>query len=153
VAAYFFDSSALVKRYVSETGTGWVKSLLQPSAGHTLHLASITGVEVTAALTRRTRGGHLTTTELNFALSQFHADLRAYQTIGVSELLVVQAVNLARLHALRGYDAVQLAAALAVHAERRAARLPALTLVCADSELNAAARSEGLLVENPNLHP
>jgi hypothetical protein len=31
--------------------------------------------------------------------------------------------------------------------------MPDLTLVSADAELNAAARAEGLLVEDPNVHP
>jgi hypothetical protein len=60
---------------------------------------------------------------------------------------------LAERHPLRGYDAVQLAAALAVHRPRAAALLPALTFVCADARLNAAATAEGLTVEDPNDHP
>jgi hypothetical protein len=60
---------------------------------------------------------------------------------------------LAERHALRGYDAVQLAAALELQTVLTASGLPALTLVSADAELNAAAAAEGLTVEDPNLHP
>jgi hypothetical protein len=60
---------------------------------------------------------------------------------------------LAQTHGLRGYDAVQLAAALEVNALCVASGLPTLTFVCADVELNAVATSEGLLVENPNNYP
>jgi hypothetical protein len=49
---------------------------------------------------------------------------------------------------LRGYDAVQLAAALAAGAV-----LPDLVFAAADDDLLAAARLEGLAVENPNQHP
>lgn len=56
-------------------------------------------------------------------------------------------------HRLRGYDAVQLTAALVVHERSLAAGLPGLALVCADDDLNAAARAEGLAAENPNAHP
>ncbi|NOT59076.1 MAG: nucleic acid-binding protein, partial [Acidobacteria bacterium] len=56
-------------------------------------------------------------------------------------------------HALRGYDAVQLAAALEENDELMSFGLPALTLVSADAELNKAAQAEGLNVENPNNHP
>jgi hypothetical protein len=59
---------------------------------------------------------------------------------------------LAETHALRGYDAVQLAAALNVNSACAAAGA-VFTLVSADGELNAAARAEGLAVEDPNLHP
>ena len=60
MAALFFDSSALVKRYASETGTNWIFSLVRPSANNRLYLARITGVEVVAALTKRMRVGSLT---------------------------------------------------------------------------------------------
>ena len=36
MAAYVFDSSAVVKRYVRETGTAWVLSVLEPGAGHAI---------------------------------------------------------------------------------------------------------------------
>ena len=56
-------------------------------------------------------------------------------------------------HGLRGYDAVQLAAAIQVRDERLALGASPPTLVSADTELNAAAMMEGLRVENPNHHP
>jgi hypothetical protein len=59
----------------------------------------------------------------------------------------------AETYGLRGYDAVQLAAALDVNTSYHAAGLPTITLISADAELNAAATSEGLTVENPNNYP
>jgi predicted HTH domain antitoxin len=38
VAAYFFDSSAVVKRYVREIGTAWGLSITAPTAGHFTNL-------------------------------------------------------------------------------------------------------------------
>jgi hypothetical protein len=60
---------------------------------------------------------------------------------------------LARAHALRGYDAVHLAAATTLNRQRLALGLGAVTLVSADAELNRAAVAEGLLVEDPNRYP
>jgi hypothetical protein len=54
----------------------------------------------------------------------------------------------ARTHALRDYDAVQLAAALEAHS-----LAPSLTLLSADADLNAAATAEGLLADDPTSHP
>lgn len=51
--AYYFDSSALVKRYVAETGTAWVTGLMDPAAGNLLYVARLTGVEVVSAFARR----------------------------------------------------------------------------------------------------
>ncbi len=50
MAVYFIDSSALVKRYVSETGSAFVTDITAPAAGHRLYVARITRVEVIAAL-------------------------------------------------------------------------------------------------------
>lgn len=60
---------------------------------------------------------------------------------------------LAQTHALRGYDAVQLAAALEVHRLYAALGLPLILFISADNELNAAAKVEGLQVENPSDSP
>jgi predicted nucleic acid-binding protein len=82
VAAYFFDSSALVKRYARETGTAWVLSVTDPTAGHAIYAARITGVEVVSALTRQTRNGVLLPTAAATALVQFRYDLaHQYLTI------------------------------------------------------------------------
>jgi uncharacterized protein len=39
VAVFFHDTSAIIKRYVQETGTAWVQALTAPAAGHTHFLA------------------------------------------------------------------------------------------------------------------
>jgi hypothetical protein len=39
---YFLDSSALIKRYVAETGTNWVRSIILPGSGNIIVVAHIT---------------------------------------------------------------------------------------------------------------
>jgi predicted nucleic acid-binding protein len=58
--AYFFDSSAIVKRYHREIGTAWVQSVCEPRSHPPLYLSDIARVEVIAALRRlgRTNGYH-----------------------------------------------------------------------------------------------
>jgi predicted nucleic acid-binding protein len=154
MAAYFCDASAVVKRYVQETGTAWVRGLVDPAAGHRFFVARITGVEVTSAVIRRARGGSLTQAEAAAILPQFRKDFATgYGMVEVSPTMLKAAMQMAELHGLRAYDAVQLAAAMELHASRTAAGLASLILVSADQELNTAAAANGLLVENPNLHP
>ncbi len=71
-----------------------------------------------------------------------------YRIFEVTIPLLRKASQLADLHALRAYDAVQLASALEVRVI-----VPSLTLLSADTELNTAATAEGLPVDNPNMHP
>jgi predicted nucleic acid-binding protein len=87
------------------------------------------------------------------ALAQFRQDLSGlYRIIEITPALVMRAMALAEMYALRGYDAVQLAAAVEVQARVDTLGLPVLTLVSADEELNVAARAQGLAVEDPNMH-
>lgn len=154
MATCFTDSSALAKRYVVETGTSWLKALLDPSTGNVVVIARITAVEMIAALTRRERGGSLTSVDATKARSDFRLDLaNEYQVTEVTEARVNQAMLLAETHGLRGYDSVQLAMAMDVNAQLIANGQPAITLISADMELNAAANAEGLAVEDPNTHP
>ena len=150
MAVYFFDSSAVVKRYARETGTAWVQTL---AAQHYVFLVRITEVEVIAAIERRKRIGTLTAPDAAAAIAVFRAHLASeYAMVDVTRLLIGQAAGLAEMHGLRAYDALQLASALQVHNERRAFRLPGLVLVSADLALNTAAMAEGLTIEDPNTH-
>lgn len=153
MATYLFDSSALAKRYVTETGTAWVQALSHPAAGHSVYVARITLVELVSAIVRRKKRGDLTPTAAAAALADIRADFASsYSVIEVTAKLVAQAEVLAEKHALRGYDAVQLSAALEVNAAYVAVGLTPLTLISADLDLNAAGTAEGLNVDDPNTH-
>jgi uncharacterized protein len=67
--AYFVDSSGLVKRYVREGGTGWVRRLTRRNPSTVIYIARITAVEVTSAVARRRKGKTLTSADhaLNIA--------------------------------------------------------------------------------------
>ncbi|MCP9496820.1 MAG: type II toxin-antitoxin system VapC family toxin [Pyrinomonadaceae bacterium MAG19_C2-C3] len=154
MAAYFFDSSALVKRYARETGTSWMLSLFRRPTLNTLYAARITRVEVMAALARKQRGTYLTHPAQVKAESRVRRDfgsLRIY-TVEITPAVLLHAEALAPKHYLRGYDAVQLAAALEADDERSRMGLSSLTMVTADKGLIQAAPLEGLTVDNPELH-
>ncbi|HEY0323460.1 MAG TPA: type II toxin-antitoxin system VapC family toxin [Pyrinomonadaceae bacterium] len=92
MASYFFDSSALAKRYVAETGTAWVQSLADPATGNSLYVARITLVELVSAITRRQRNGDLTPAAATAALTDVKADFVSdYQVIEVTASLVTAA--------------------------------------------------------------
>lgn len=153
MAAYFFDSSALVKRYVNETGTLWVTSLIDPLAGHEIFLARISGVEVLSAIKRRERVGTTSPQDAQAAISNFRGDFAVFFTVlEIKPLLISEAMSLAERHDLRGYDAVQLAAALEVYRRRTALGLSLSALVSADHALNEAGLAEDLTIDNPNRH-
>lgn len=152
--AYFTDSSALVKRYVQERGSAWIASLLAPFPHEDVHIVVVTPVEIVAALMRRSRSGTMTEADAKTTCAQFLADLPLdYQVVELTDTLVTSAIGLAQKYKLRGYDAVQLAAATEVNRLSLAAGATPLIFISGDRELNAAAQSEGLTVDDPNAHP
>lgn len=151
MATYFLDSSALVKRYVNETGSAWVLGLFTPTLSHEFFVAAITGVEIVAAVTRRARSGSITATDAALVCNQLRSELQTdYQVIEITEGIISSGMALAETQGLRGYDAVQLAAGCAINELCIANGLSPIIFVSADEELNLAAVNEGLLIENPN---
>ena len=151
---YFTDSSALVKRYVREIGSAWVTGLFDLALNNEVFVAAITSVEIVAAITRRARGGTITAADAASTCNLFRTDwLLDYQVVEVHDVLLQQAMALAEAYGLRGYDVVQLAAGCQVNHLCVGSGLAPVVFVSADSELNAAAVQEGLVVDNPNLHP
>ncbi|MCP9493991.1 MAG: type II toxin-antitoxin system VapC family toxin [Pyrinomonadaceae bacterium MAG19_C2-C3] len=149
--AYFLDSSAVVKRYLIEAGSVWVRSLFAAASTEPLVIARITGAEVVAAITRRSRGGSIATADAAIALASFRQDIVAgFSFVEITFPLVASAMNLAEKHVLRGYDAVQLAALEASYV--LAQSQTTLVFIAADVQLLNAAQAEGLSIENPNNH-
>jgi len=151
MAIYFLDSSALVKRYIRETGSNWVCNLFNPSLGNQFFIAAIAGVEIVSAITRRAKNGSLNVADAIAIRNQFKQDFQTeYQIIEISDKIINSAINIAESYALRGYEAVQLASGRELNILCITNVLTGANFVSADNNLNTAASDEGLIVENPN---
>lgn len=60
MTVYFVDTSALIKRYIPEVGSGWVISWIEPQAGNTIMISDLSTVEIVSGLSRRQREGNIT---------------------------------------------------------------------------------------------
>jgi predicted nucleic acid-binding protein len=131
-----------------------VEGLTDLQSGNLILLSRITQVEVAAAFSRRVKSGSLIHADADSALRLFEYDLaNNYFVVEITRDLLDQAMRLTIKHPLRAYDIVQLASCLETNNEQVRQGLSPLTLVSADIELNDAARSEGLTVEDPNDFP
>jgi uncharacterized protein len=113
-------------------------------------------VEVVSAIVRRIRNGLITPTDGQNHLNRFKSDLSLhFKVVEIGLPLVSTAVNLVEKHGLRGYDAMQLASGLTLYLRLSAAMSTpfTFTFISADNNLNNAAKSETLAVDNPNNHP
>jgi uncharacterized protein len=149
----FLDSSALAKRYVDEPGSAWVRSFTDPQVGNRVIVARIAWVEVLSALGRRQREGGLSADDVNRTAQAFRDDWDTqYQVVELDRQLAEAAGGLVRVHPLRAYDAVQLAAALRVRTFFAQVSGTGPVFVSADDRLLRIAAAEGLAVDNP-CHP
>ena len=136
----YFDSSALVKRYVEEQGSSDVLDWMDDSELNGTVL--VTRAEVAAAITRAIRRQYVSQEEAQQFLDMFHKEWSGFTRLPVTEPLVARAEALACEHNLRGYDAIHLAAALTW---QDLLGLP-VTVVTYDKELTEAARALGMEV-------
>ena len=157
MAAYYFDSSAMVKHYISGRGSTWVSSLIEAETDgkpqNLIAIAEIGEVEVAAALAKRRRMEEISTVQQRIGLATFLRDCaRRYHVLQIDSMIIKLAIDLTQRRPLRGYDAVHLAVALILNRALIENKLPPLTFISADGVLCVAAQEEGLLAENPNDH-
>ena len=151
VNIYFLDSSALIKRYVVEIGSPWIKTLTDSQTGNSLLVVRITWVEVLSAFARRQREGGITAAEVAALIQKFRSEFNSrYRVIEVDGALVERAGELIVQYPLRAYDAVQLASALRVQSVLTSMTETQLIFVSADNRLLDIAQSAGLVIDNPN---
>jgi hypothetical protein len=154
MTAYYFDTSGLIKRYVTETGSDWVNQLFQPENGHFFITCRLTMPEVYSAFARRLREGSVSTASYATNIHAFEIDSTAvYRYIELTLDVTKLTRRLLEQHPLRANDAVQLASALIVNRSLMEAGLTSLVFLSADNRLIDVAIAEGLTSDNPNEHP
>lgn len=156
---YYFDASALVKYYIREPGTTWVRALMDASApGGILWVnrvfiseASIAECAAAFAVLHRTQRISRHARDVAFRACMKHIATGLLGAIPVVTADFHTAAHLTQRHPLKAYDAVQLAVALR-HSRALAALHLTLTFVSGDDTLLNAAQAEGLLTDNPFDH-
>jgi predicted nucleic acid-binding protein len=133
----YVDTSALIKRYVEEDGSGRVNELWDGAKG--IATSVVAFAEMIAALNRKLREGVLSARDYTRTVASFKGDYRKIILVPVSEGLNERIEVLARKHALRGFDAIHLASALVI---RNAGKV-GTGFACYDRLLNEAALKEG----------
>lgn len=139
----YLDTSALVKKYVFETGTDEVRNLLNKE--HNVITSKLTYAEVCASFARKQREGNLGKGAYDRIWESFLNDWEVFTLVEVREEIFPLIHKLTKSHSLRSADAVHLASALWVGYEIGRP----LLFVASDGLLLSAASSEGLEVINP----
>jgi len=108
VAWAYFDTSALIKRYVDEPGRREVLRLLRRNDCVT---SAVLPVEVRSALRRRVSEGTLDEDRIPAILKRLTADRAFWTFVEVSSEVLAAAETLAAAHPLRALDAIHVASA------------------------------------------
>jgi predicted nucleic acid-binding protein len=132
-----------VKLYADEPGHRPIRAL------GTLVVSAIARVEVPSALWRKARTGELEDAAAGILVSAFEFDFHGdpdsdprFAIVSLTEPVLVAGAREAARHALRAYDAVQLASALAVREiDPRCSHF-----ACFDAELRGAASRAGFVL-------
>lgn len=154
MAFYYVDTSALVKRYLTEAGSVWVRSQL---AGEAVALSLVAVPEMASALARRTREGEVAPQQRDIIYARFLADAQAYLVVDFTPEIANEAARLmlSRLPAisLRALDAIHVATARWCFRQATPRREEAGFFVAADRRLLEAANQVGLATLNPEEQP
>lgn len=152
MVTYYLDTSALLKLYLNETGSQWLRETL--ASDNVSVTAQIAIIEMGSAFNRRLREGGVTDSDYATLSKLFRNDcLRSYRLIALGNSILDTAWSLLERHPLRGYDSTHLATALFVQEQLIQGGEAPLVFLSSDKRLNAAAVAEGLVVDDPNQHP
>lgn len=134
----YVDTSTLIKLLIAEPGSIEARRIW--SEAEKLVSAKTVVVEAHAALGAARRAGRLSARRFGDAASSLRLIIDQIALIDITDDIIRYASSLAVSEALRGYDAIHLAAALV-------ARIDVLT--SSDIDLCAAAQRNGVHVANP----
>ncbi len=132
----FFDSSAFVKRYVSETGTEAVLNWCDQATE--IGLSAIALPEIVSAFCRLRREGKIDDTQYRQLKSLLLADIEDAAICDLTPAVLAQSIASLETNVLRGMDAIHIGSAVALKAD---------VFISADQRQREAAVHAGLRVE------
>jgi uncharacterized protein len=140
----YCDTSALVKLYVQEQHSEWVRDQVTLSSGCVV--CQMTWVETNAAFGMKRRNQEITPAEQRSALKRLRGEWPMFTRMAIDMGLLEEAAEFALRFGLRAYDSVQLACANRAFQQIGGS----LAFCCFDKQLNKAAGELGLSLSHPN---
>lgn len=141
----YFDTSALIKRYVDELGRREVLGLLRKN---NCVISAVLPLEVRSALRRRVAEKTLDAKRVPAILKRLVADRAFWTVIDVSHDVLATAETLTAAHPLRALDAIHVASATLFGARLAS---PAFTFVSADRQQTTVAEALGIKIHDIGL--
>ena len=149
---FYFDASALVKRYTDEKGSYEEDFFFDNVPLSRICCLNIGTIEVFWVCVRKKNDrriiGHQFVRAVTHLKSEVMNSDSDFKTIPVPDSLILNSMSLIETHSLNSVDALVLRSALDIDSQLHNTD-DRLVLVASDQRLLRAARAEGLLVFNP----
>ena len=149
---FYFDASALVKRYTEEAGSEKVDFLFQNVPLNRLMCLAIGVAEVFSICVRKRNDGRITRHHFEQAVGYLDTEVinteSDFETVPAQNALIWESIRLMDTHSINSVDAILLCSVLNIAANLRNEQNE-LVLIASDQRLLRAAQTEGLLCFNP----
>jgi predicted nucleic acid-binding protein len=136
----FFDTSALIKRYISENGSPKVDELFE--AADTIIISPITKLEAYSTIKRLLKTGVISEEDYIKLKENIGLDFKHFDVLTLNKKLEEKAVKLIDKYQLKTLDSIQLASCLS-------RKEGIMSFVVCDEKLKNAAKLEALEVLDP----
>lgn len=150
---FYYDASALVKRYLLESGSDRINFLFDNFPMGQFRCLSIGAAEVLSVCVRKRNDSRITQYDFNHAVANLNHEVidttSDFKTVSTPNSLIWTSLYLVDKHSINSIDAIVLRSALDITIDLRGSTDGMLVLVASDQRLLKAAHDEGLLVFNP----
>lgn len=138
----FFDTSALIKKYIIENGTDRVDELLNKA--DLIYVSTITEIETYSAFKRLLIEKAINENDYKVLKNEFRIDYQYYTHVGFDEFISINSKLMIDKYQLKTLDSIQLGTALLLKNEID------FFVVC-DDKIIKSGKKEGLKIINPNI--
>ena len=148
---FFFDASALAKRYIAEIGSDAVDLIFNKTAPARTCCLLLGVGETTSILVRARNGGKLSPPEFQKQIATFHSEIvnnDEFLKFDAERAEIYESFELIEKFSINATDAIVLRIALTFKATAEEIG-QALVLVCSDKRLIRAAEKSGITVCDP----
>lgn len=145
-AVFFLDSNIVVKYYITEPGSAWVRNLID-AQNNTFFISELSIVEVAAALSQMRHHKQISRRAMQQSYDRFLADMKHGRFLAkpIDFETIERAYAISLQHALKGADAIQVATAAlfedTINVE--------VVFISNDRQALRVAQLEALMVEDP----
>ncbi len=151
---FYFDTSALVKRYARENGTPLINFLFAQVPLERLMCSMISVGEIFSVLVRKKNDNRITVPMFQQAIVDYRVEvvslISPFVVTSVDDNLILDSIDLIEIHNINSNDALVLRSALDTNADLSVSQ-DNIVFIASDERIIRAAKDENLAVFNPEV--